>query len=54
MEDVRKYLDLPRVIVLMASNIRQLETTVEQHFLWDKLADRFLAGYEEARRLYRG
>lgn len=27
--------------------------TVEQHFLWDKLADRFLAGYEEARRLYR-
>ena len=28
--------------------------TVEQHFLWDKLADRFLAGYEEARRLYRG
>lgn len=33
LEDVRKYLDLPRVIVLMASNIRQLETTVEQHFL---------------------
>lgn len=33
MEDVRKYLDLPRVIVLLASNIRQLETTVEQHFL---------------------
>lgn len=28
--------------------------TVEKHFLWDKLADRFLAGYEEARRLYRG
>lgn len=28
--------------------------TVEQHFLWDKLADRFLAGYEEARRLYLG
>lgn len=33
LEDVRKYLDLPRVIVLLASNIRQLETTVEQHFL---------------------
>lgn len=28
--------------------------TVEKHFLWDKLADRFLAGYEEARRMYRG
>ena len=26
--------------------------TVEGHFLWDRLADRFLAGYEEAVRLY--
>ena len=33
LEDMRKYLGLPRVIVLMATNIRQLETTVEQHFL---------------------
>ena len=33
LEDVRKYLTLPRVIVLMATNIQQLETTVEQHFL---------------------
>ena len=28
--------------------------TVERHFLWDRLADRFLAGYEEAERLYQG
>ena len=33
LEDVRKYLVLPHVIVLMATNIQQLETTVEQHFL---------------------
>lgn len=33
LEDVRKYLGLPHVIVLMATNIQQLETTVEQHFL---------------------
>lgn len=33
LEDVRKYLGLPQVIVLMATNIQQLETTVEQHFL---------------------
>lgn len=33
LEDVRKYLGLPRVIVLMATNLQQLETTVEQHFL---------------------
>lgn len=33
LEDMRKYLGLPRVIVLMATNIQQLETTVEQHFL---------------------
>ena len=33
LEDVRKYLSLPRVVVLMATNIQQLETTVEQHFL---------------------
>lgn len=33
LEDVRKYLGLPRVIVLVATNIQQLETTVEQHFL---------------------
>lgn len=33
LEDVRKYLGLPRVIILMAVNIQQLETTVEQHFL---------------------
>ena len=33
LEDMRKYLGLPWVIVLMATNIQQLETTVEQHFL---------------------
>lgn len=33
LEDVRKYLGLPRVIILMATNLQQLETTVEQHFL---------------------
>ena len=33
LEDMRKYLGLPQVIVLMATNIQQLETTVEQHFL---------------------
>ena len=33
LEDVRKYLGLPRVVVLMATNIQQLETTVEQHFI---------------------
>ena len=33
LEDVRKYLGLPRVVVLMATNLQQLETTVEQHFL---------------------
>lgn len=33
LEDVRKYLSLPHVIVLMATNMQQLETTVEQHFL---------------------
>ena len=33
LEDVRKYLGLPRVIVLIGTNIDQLETTVEQHFL---------------------
>lgn len=33
LEDVRKYLGLPRVVVLMATNVQQLETTVEQHFL---------------------
>ena len=33
LEDVRKYLSLPRVIILIATNFVQLETTVEQHFL---------------------
>ena len=33
LENIRKYLQLPRVIVLLATNIIQLESTVEQHFL---------------------
>ena len=32
LEDIRKYFQLPRVIVLLATNIIQLESTVEQHF----------------------
>lgn len=33
LEDIRKYLQLPRVLVLMATNITQMESIVEQHFL---------------------
>lgn len=33
LEDIRKYLQLPRVIILLATNITQLESIVEQHFL---------------------
>lgn len=33
LEDIRKYLQLPRIIVLLAANIIQLESIVEQHFL---------------------
>lgn len=32
LEDIRKYLQLPRVIILLATNITQLESIVEQHF----------------------
>lgn len=32
-EDIRKYLVMPRVIVLMAVNMNQLESTVEQYFI---------------------
>lgn len=32
LEDVRKYFQLPQVIVLLATNIIQLESAVEQHF----------------------
>lgn len=33
LEDIRKYLRLPRIIILMATNITQLESIVEQYFL---------------------
>lgn len=33
LEDVRKYLQMPKVVVMMAANMTQLESTVEQHFL---------------------
>lgn len=33
LEDIRKYLQLPRIIILTATNITQLESIVEQHFL---------------------
>lgn len=33
LEDVRKYLQMPNVVVMMATNMTQLESTVEQHFL---------------------
>lgn len=33
MEDIRKYLQMPGVIVLLAANMTQLESTVEQYFL---------------------
>ena len=33
LEDVRKYLQMPNVVVMMAANMTQLESTVEQHFL---------------------
>lgn len=33
LEDVRKYLQMPNVVVVMATNMTQLESTVEQHFL---------------------
>lgn len=32
-EDIRKYLLLPHVVVLMAVNMNELESTLEQHFL---------------------
>lgn len=32
-EDIRRYLVLPRVIILMATNMRQMESVVEQHFI---------------------
>lgn len=32
-EDIRKYLVMPRVIILMAVNMAQLESTVEQYFI---------------------
>lgn len=32
-EDIRRYLVLPRVIVLMAVNMRQMESVVQQHFI---------------------
>lgn len=33
LEDLRRYLILPNVVILMAANMTQLESTVEQHFL---------------------
>ena len=33
LDDIRKYLFLPNVIILMAANMTQLESTLEQHFL---------------------
>lgn len=33
LEDVRKYLQMPGVVVLIAANMTQLESMVEQHFL---------------------
>lgn len=33
LEDARKYLFLPNVVIIMAANITQLESTLEQHFL---------------------
>lgn len=33
LEDIRKYLHLPCVVILMAANMQMLEATVEQHFL---------------------
>lgn len=33
LEEIRKYLMLPRVIILMAANLEQLECTVEQYFI---------------------
>lgn len=32
-DDIRRYLVLPRVAVLLSANMTQLETTVEQHFI---------------------
>lgn len=32
-EDIRRYCMIPNVIVIMATDVRQLEQTVEQHFL---------------------
>lgn len=32
-EDIRRYLVLPRVIILMAVNMRQMESVVQQHFI---------------------
>lgn len=33
LDDIRRYLLLPNVIILIAANMTQLESTVEQHFL---------------------
>lgn len=32
-DDIRRYLVLPQVLVLLSANMTQLETTVEQHFI---------------------
>lgn len=32
-DDIRRYLVLPQVVVLLSANMTQLETTVEQHFI---------------------
>lgn len=33
LEDIRKYLQLPRIIILLAANMKQMECTVEQYFI---------------------
>lgn len=33
LEDIRKYLLIPNVIILIATNMEQLENTIEQHFI---------------------
>lgn len=35
LEDIRKYLTIPRVIILMASDFKQLNLLVEQHFIFE-------------------
>lgn len=32
-DDIRRYLVLPKIVVLLSANMTQLETTVEQHFI---------------------